>query len=65
MPNIADFETIKRRANKVIWFNPEQRYQWQREDNHMHVYGPMCDSVHVVSNLRELLAAVDSLFAYR
>ncbi|MEN9939000.1 MAG: hypothetical protein RLZZ387_5579 [Chloroflexota bacterium] len=64
-PNTQDFEAIKRRAHKVVWFNPEQRWQWQREDNHMHVYGPLCDGVHVVSNLRELLAAVDGLFAYR
>ena len=64
-PNVRDFEAIKRRAHKVVWFNPEPRYQWQREDNHMGVYGPMCDGVHVVSNLRELAAAIDSLFAYR
>jgi hypothetical protein len=46
----------------VVWFNPEPPYRWGRDDNHMHIYGPMCDAVHHVSNLRQLVAAVDGLF---
>jgi hypothetical protein len=64
-PNPQDFELIKRRANKVVWLNPEAPYRWGREDNHMHIYGPLCDAVHHVSNLRQLVGAVDSLFGYR
>lgn len=60
-PNPRDFELIKRRAHRVVWFNPEPAYRWAREDNHMHIYGPLCDAVHQVSNLRELAAAVDGL----
>jgi hypothetical protein len=28
----------------------------------MHLIAPQCDGVHVVSNLRELSAAIDTLF---
>jgi uncharacterized protein with von Willebrand factor type A (vWA) domain len=61
-PNPRAFEIIKRRAHRVVWFNPEPPYRWGRDDNHMHIYGPMCDAVHHVSNLRQLVAAVDGLF---
>lgn len=64
-PNPEDFEAIKRRANRVLWFNPEPHYRWGVGDNHMNVYGPICDAVHQVRNLRDLLNAVDSLFGYR
>jgi uncharacterized protein with von Willebrand factor type A (vWA) domain len=62
-PNPGAFEIIKRRAHRVVWFNPEPPYRWGREDNHMHIYGPMCNAVHHVSNLRQLVAAVDGLFS--
>jgi hypothetical protein len=62
-PNARAFEEIKRRAYKVLWFNPEHPYRWGREDNHMHIYGPLCDAVHHVGNLRQLAAAVDTLFS--
>ncbi len=64
-PNPQAFELLKRRAHKIVWFNPEHPYRWGVGDNHMHIYGPLCDAVHHVSNMRELVAAVDSLFGYR
>ena len=64
-PNLRDFETIKRRARKVVWFNPEHPRQWGTGDSDMPKYVPLCDAVHRVSNLRELVEAVDSLFARR
>jgi uncharacterized protein with von Willebrand factor type A (vWA) domain len=61
-PNLRDFETIKRRAHRMIWFNPEARRQWGTGDSDMLKYEPLCNAVHHVSNLRQLVAAVDSLF---
>lgn len=61
-PNTSDFQQLKRRARRILWLNPEHPYRWEREDNHMYVYGPMCDAVHHVGNLRQLVAAVDNLF---
>jgi uncharacterized protein len=69
-PRLDMFEQLKRRAHKVVWFNPEAPYMWGQYDpgslsSDMLKYMPLCDSVHHVSNLRQLAAAVDSLFAYR
>ena len=62
IPRVEDFQALRRRAHKVLWFNPEQPWRWHREDNYMHLIAPQCDGVHVVSNLRELSAAIDTLF---
>jgi len=64
-PNLRDFEDIKRRARKVVWFNPEHPRQWGTGDSDMPKYVPLCDAVHQVSNLRQLVDAVDSLFTRR
>ena len=64
-PNLPDFELIKRRARKVVWFNPEHPRQWGTGDSDMPKYVPLCDAVHRVSSLRELVDAVDTLFTRR
>jgi hypothetical protein len=64
-PNLRDFEAIRRRARRVVWFNPEHPRQWGSGDSDMPKYLPLCDAVHRVSNLRELVDAVDSLFVRR
>ena len=64
-PNLRDFEDIKRRARKVVWFNPEHPRQWGTGDSDMPKYVPLCDAVHQVSNLRQLVDAVNSLFTRR
>jgi len=57
-PNLRDFEDIKRRARKLVWFNPEHPRQWGTGDSDMPQYVPLCDAVHQVSNLRQLVDAV-------
>ena len=64
-PNLRDFEAIKRRARRLIWFNPESPRLWGTGDSDMPKYVPFCDAVHQVSNLRQLVDAVDSLFVRR
>ncbi len=66
-PNLRDFEVVKRRAHRVIWFNPEPPHMWGKEypdtlNSDMLEYARHCDAVHYVSNLRQLIQAVDSLF---
>lgn len=66
-PNLRIFETIKRRARRVVWFNPEPPHMWGVFDpgsltSDMLEYAALCDAVHYVSNLRQLVAAVDTLF---
>jgi uncharacterized protein with von Willebrand factor type A (vWA) domain len=61
-PNLRDFENIRRRARRIVWFNPEPPRTWGTGDSDMPKYLPLCDAVHQVSNLRQLAAAVDALF---
>jgi uncharacterized protein with von Willebrand factor type A (vWA) domain len=67
-PNLAAFRSIKGRAKRVLWFNPEPRFMWGRYDpgsltSDMLEYAPLCDAVHEVRNLSQLVAAVDTLFS--
>lgn len=64
-PRLDLFDQLKRRARRVVWFNPELRFQWGTGDSDMPQYTPLCDAVHQVSNLAELANAVDRLFAAR
>lgn len=69
-PGLKHLQSIKQRARRIVWFNPEQPEMWGRYDpgslsSDMLQYLPLCDAVHHVSNLRQLVAAVDSLFSYR
>ena len=64
-PNLRDLEAIKRRARKIVWFNPEPPRVWGTGDSDMLRYVPLCDAVHQVSNLRQLVDAVDTLFTRR
>ncbi len=64
-PRLDLFDRIKRRARRVVWFNPEPRWEWGSGDSDMPAYAPLCSAVHQVSNLAELAGAVDRLFAAR
>ncbi len=61
-PRADSLQEIKKRARKLIWFNPENRRVWGTGDSDMFLYEPLCDSVHVVSKLAELAEAVDQVF---
>lgn len=66
-PNLAAFEQIRRRARRVVWFNPEPPHMWGMYDpgslsSDMLEYATLCDAVHYVSNPRQLMQAVDTLF---
>ncbi len=62
-PRIDLMKQLQRRARRLVWFNPEHPGQWGTGDSDMYDYVPICDSVHVVRNLAQLAAAVDSLMA--
>ncbi|MFQ5614818.1 MAG: VWA domain-containing protein, partial [Anaerolineae bacterium] len=58
-PRLDCMDRIKRRARRVLWFNPEHPRQWGSGDSDMPKYVPYCDRVHRVSTLAELTDAVD------
>jgi hypothetical protein len=60
-PRLDAFETIRRRARRVLWFNPEPPGLWGTGDSDMYAYLPYCDAVHEVGNLAQLAEAVDRL----
>jgi uncharacterized protein with von Willebrand factor type A (vWA) domain len=62
-PRLDLAEQIQRRSKRVIWFNPEDPRIWGSGDSDMPLYLPYADVVRRVSNLAELTAAVDRLFA--
>jgi uncharacterized protein len=64
-PRLDLFERVTRRARRVVWFNPEERYLWGTGDSDMAHYAALCDTVHQVSNLAQLGDAVDKLFVTR
>ena len=61
-PRLDLIDQVKRRAKRILWFNPEQPLQWRTGDSDMLQYAPLCDAVHRVSNLAELAEAIDRLF---
>ncbi|MBI3243681.1 MAG: VWA domain-containing protein [Chloroflexi bacterium] len=64
-PRLDLIDLLKRRAKRVVWFNPEAKYEWGTGDSDMLQYAPLVDAVHQVSSLRQLTEAVDKLFGYR
>jgi uncharacterized protein with von Willebrand factor type A (vWA) domain len=64
-PRLDLFDRIRRRARRVVWFNPEESYLWGTGDSDMSRYAPHCHAVHQVNNLAQLADAVDKLFVTR
>lgn len=60
-PGLAELKQIRAYARRLIWFTPESPRDWAIGDCDMLAYAPLCDSVHVVRNLRQLAAAVERL----
>jgi len=60
-PRLDLVKDIKRRARRIIWLNPENPRLWGTGDSDMLAYLPLCDAVHEVSNLAQLVQAVDEL----
>ncbi len=59
-PRVDLFSTFARRAARTIWLNPEPPQLWHG-DSDMPKYAPHCTNVLKVSNLKELITAVDEM----
>ncbi|MBX3086626.1 MAG: VWA domain-containing protein [Anaerolineae bacterium] len=62
-PRIDLANDLKRRARRVIWFNPEGEGQWGTGDSDMHQYAPAASGVYMVRNLAQLVEAIDNIMA--
>lgn len=59
----ADYETffkISKKANNMIWINPEPREKWNRGDSIIKQYAPACDSLLNIYNVDGLRKILDS-----
>jgi uncharacterized protein with von Willebrand factor type A (vWA) domain len=61
-PRLDAFESIRQRAKRMLWFNPEPPMTWGVGDSDMPKYLPLCHAVHEVGNMSQLTDAVDRLF---
>ena len=64
-PRLDLVQTIKRRARRIIWLNPESPRLWGTGDSDALEYVPLCDAAYQVSNLSQLTDAVDRLLTGR
>jgi uncharacterized protein with von Willebrand factor type A (vWA) domain len=64
-PRLDLVQTIKRRARRIIWLNPESPRLWGTGDSDVLDYLPLCDAAYEVSNLAQLTEAVDRLLTGR
>jgi uncharacterized protein with von Willebrand factor type A (vWA) domain len=64
-PRLDLVQTIKRRARRIIWLNPESPRLWGTGDSDALEYLPLCDAAYEVSNLAQLTDAVDRLLTGR
>jgi uncharacterized protein with von Willebrand factor type A (vWA) domain len=62
-PALDAFKTIKGRARRILWLNPEYPRQWGTGDSDMPLYAGLCDHVYQVRSLAQLANAIDSLMA--
>ncbi|MFV8819457.1 VWA domain-containing protein [Haliea sp. E17] len=54
-------QKLYRRANRVIWLNPESRNSWKSGDSEMNRYRSACHLMAECNNLRQLERVVDQL----
>jgi uncharacterized protein with von Willebrand factor type A (vWA) domain len=64
-PRLDLVQTIKRRARRIIWLNPESPRLWGTGDSDALEYLLLCDGAYEVSNLAQLTEAVDRLLTGR
>ena len=61
-PPRADLlDAVRRRARRLVWFNPESRLSWGIGDSAMPQYLPFCTQVAEVRTLAQLEAAIDAM----
>ena len=62
-PRLDLAQDMKRRARRMIWFNPEAPREWGSGDSDMDKYAPISDGVYQVRNLTQLVEAIDRIMA--
>jgi uncharacterized protein with von Willebrand factor type A (vWA) domain len=61
LPEKDYLQKISEHVRRIIWFNPQPRDNWDKEDSIMSVYAPYCRQVFECRNLRQLEDAIESI----
>ncbi|HEY6100264.1 MAG TPA: VWA domain-containing protein [Anaeromyxobacter sp.] len=64
-PEAWVLDELRRKAKRLLWICPEDRYGWGMGDSEMHLYAPRCDRVATASTLEELEDIADVLVPRR
>lgn len=64
-PHVWALEEIKRKAKRVIWICPEERYGFGTGDSEMLLYERVCDQVATVQTLNDLEKVAEALVPKR
>ena len=62
--NIALWEEIYRRSQRVLWLNPEVPVSWDSGDSIMRKYAPYCSHVEACNSLRDLNRILGSVLKH-
>jgi uncharacterized protein with von Willebrand factor type A (vWA) domain len=61
LPHDSALREIRRRAQRLIWLNPESRSTWGFGDSEMERYSAHCNVVEECRNLNQLYRVIDRL----
>jgi uncharacterized protein with von Willebrand factor type A (vWA) domain len=64
-PHAWVLDDLRRRARRVLWMCPEERWAWGQGDSEMPLYGARVDRVATVTTLEELEGLADQLIPRR
>ncbi|MGD0620989.1 MAG: VWA domain-containing protein [Thermacetogeniaceae bacterium] len=54
-------QKVSENVRRIIWFNPQPRDNWDKEDSIMGVYAPYCRQVFECRNLRQLEEVIEAI----
>jgi len=60
-PRANILESLQRKAERVIWLNPEPKGLWDGGDSVMSSYAPYCDHLHECRKLEQLRAIIHQI----
>jgi uncharacterized protein len=58
-PGVESLRVLRKRVERVYWFNPEPRDNWTSHDSCIQQYSEHCDGVYEVRTLAQLSSAVE------
>lgn len=54
-------QKISEHVRRILWFNPQPRDKWDKDDSIMRVYAPYCRQVFECRNLRQLEDVIEAI----